>query len=143
MLGWKELSNKVDSVYNSIADKKNTLILCDNYGEAGAINYYTNVKGLKADCFNTDYDKWVNLDDEITTVIRIKELDNLSNTRDLSLFGDIDEVAQIENQFAREKGTRIIILSKPKLNLAKLLREERERQFEVKFWQVETPADSE
>ena len=125
MLGWKELSNKVDSVYNSIADKKPTLILCDNYGEAGAINYYTNVNGLKADCFNTDYDKWVNLDDEITTVIRIKEVKNLNDTRDLSLFGGIEEVAQIENQFAREKGTRIIILSKPKIDLAKLLREER------------------
>lgn len=125
MLGWKELGNKVDSVYASITDKKHTLILCDNYGEAGAINYYTKVKGLKADCFNTDYDKWVNLDDDITTVIRIKELDNLNNTRDLSLFGGIEEVAQIENQFAREIGTRIIILSKPKIDLAKLLREER------------------
>ena len=125
MLGWKELAGKTDSIYGSIADKRNIMILCDNYGEAGAINYYTKVKGLKADCFNTDYEKWVDLDDQITTVIRIKELDNLNNTRDLSLFGGIEEVAQIENQFAREKGTRIIILSKPKIDLAKLLREER------------------
>lgn len=125
MLGWKELASKVDSVYNSIVDKKHTLIICDNYGEAGAINYYTKISGLKADSFNTDYDKWINLDDEIKTVIRIKEAKNLNNTRDLSLFNNITEVAKIENQFAREKGTRIIILDNPKIDLAKLLREER------------------
>lgn len=125
MLGWKELASKVDSVYQSIPDKKHTLILCDNYGEAGAINYYTKISGLKADSFNTDYDKWINLDDEIKTVIRIKEVKNLNNTRDLSLFNHITEVAKIENPFAREKGTRIIILSEPKIDLAKLLREER------------------
>jgi hypothetical protein len=125
MLGWKELASKVDSIYLSIADKKHTLILCDNYGQAGAINYYTKVAGLKADSFNTDYDKWVNLDHEIKTVIRIKEVENLSSTRDLALFNTITNVGEIESKFARENGTRIIILSKPKIDLAKLLREER------------------
>jgi len=125
MLGWKELANKTDSVYNSLANKNNVLIICDNYGQAGAINYYTKINGVKADCFNTDYEKWVNLNDEIKTVIRIKTANNLGNTRDLLLFGSINEVAKIENQFARENGTRIIILSNPKIDLAKLLREER------------------
>lgn len=125
MLGWKELATKIDSVYNSLANKNKVLIICDNYGQAGAINYYSNTKGLKADCFNTDYDKWVNLNDEIKTVIRVKTAKNLNNTRDLSLFGSINEVAQIENKFARENGTRIIILSNPKVDLTKLLREER------------------
>lgn len=125
MLSWKQLAAKTDSVYNSLPIKNNTLIICDNYGQAGAINYYTKIKGLKADCFNTDYEKWVNLDDEIKTVIRIKTEKNLGNTRDLSLFGNVIEVAKIEDKFARENGTRIIILSNPKIDLAKLLREER------------------
>ena len=42
MLGWKELAYKIDSVYLKLPDKNNTLILCDNYGQAGAINYYRN-----------------------------------------------------------------------------------------------------
>jgi len=125
MLGWKELARKTDSVYNGLADKQHVLIICDNYGQAGAINYYTTINGVKADCFNTDYDKWVNLDKEIKTVIRIKTAKNLDNTRDLSLFGYIKEVGEIANNFAREKGTRIIILSEPKIDLAKLLRKER------------------
>lgn len=125
MLGWKELAAKTDSVYNNLTDKTNTLIICDNYGQAGAINYYTKISDLKADCFNTDYDKWVNLEDAIKTVIRVKTVKNLGSKRDLSLFENINEVAKIENQFARENGTRIIILSNPKIDLAKLLREER------------------
>lgn len=125
MLGWQELAKKTDSVYTSLVDKKHVMILCDNYGQAGAVNYYTKIKGLKADAFTADYVNWLDLTKEIKTVIRIKTVDNLSNTRDLSLFGGIKEVAKIESQFAREKGTRIILLSDPKIDLAKLLRQER------------------
>src|SRR5690606_4237789 len=35
MLGWKELAKKVDSVYSNIPNPENTLVLCDNYGQAG------------------------------------------------------------------------------------------------------------
>jgi hypothetical protein len=125
MLRLKELATKVDSIYLSIPSKNHVLILCDNYGQAGAINYYTKITGLKADSFNTDYDKWVNLDHEIKTVIRIKEVENLSSTRDLSLFNNVASVGVIESKDAREKGTRIILLSNPKIDLAKLLRQER------------------
>ncbi len=125
MLGWKELASKVDSIYKKIPNKETTLILCDNYGQAGAINYYTKVKGLKADSFTNDYINWVNLNQEIQTVIRIKEVENTDFSRDYSLFENVVQVGKIENDYAREKGTQIILLSKPKLDLAKLLREEK------------------
>lgn len=125
MLGWKELASKVDSIYSTISDKEHILILCDNYGEAGAINYYTKINGLKADAFNTDYENWVNLDKEIMTVIRVKSYENIESTRDISLFNSVKLITKVENPFARENGTQIIILSEPKLDLAKLLREER------------------
>ncbi|WP_276372182.1 glycosyltransferase family 39 protein [Chryseolinea sp. H1M3-3] len=47
MLGWKELAKKVDEAYIRIGDPQKTLVLCDNYGQAGAINYYT-TKGIRA-----------------------------------------------------------------------------------------------
>lgn len=125
MLGWKELAHKVDSIYSALSNKESILILCDNYGQAGAINYYTKVKGLQADAFNTDYDKWANLDRQINTVIRIKTARNLSSTRDLMLFNKITTVGKLENPFARESGTRLILLEQPKIDLAALLREER------------------
>lgn len=128
MLGWRELASKVDSIYLTIADKNHTLILCDNYGQAGAINYYSKITGLKADSFSTDYDKWLNLDKEIKTVIRVKEVKNLDDIRDLSIFNNVAEVDKIENEFAREKGTTILLLSEPKIDLAKVLREERAKE---------------
>ncbi len=125
MLGWKELASKVDSIYRKIPNKKTTLILCDNYGQAGAINYYTKIKGLKADSFTNDYINWVNFNQEIQTVIRIKEVDNTDFSRDYSLFENVVRVGEIDNKYAREKGTQIVLLSNPKLDLAKLLRQEK------------------
>lgn len=125
MLGWKELAKKVDSIYTGIADKEHTMILCDNYGQAGAINYYTTTKGLKADAFTDDYTKWVDLDREINVVIRIKTVENIHSSRDFALFDSIKMISKIEEPFAREKGTQLIVLSEPKLDLGKLLRQER------------------
>lgn len=125
MIGWKELTHKVDSVYNLIPDKKSIFILCDNYGQAGAINYYTQQKGLVANAFNTDYDKWVDLDRKIENVIRIKNINNVDFTRDRSLFQNVDVLTRLETPLAREKGTQIILLSNPKIDIAALLRKER------------------
>lgn len=43
MLGWKELAVKVDSICSTLPDQDKTLLLCDNYGQAGAINYYKKI----------------------------------------------------------------------------------------------------
>ena len=60
MQGWKELAQKIDSVYNHLPNKEKTFILCDNYGQTGAINYYTK-HNLHAVSFNADYINWFNL----------------------------------------------------------------------------------
>jgi 4-amino-4-deoxy-L-arabinose transferase-like glycosyltransferase len=41
MIGWKELARKVDLEYERIPRNEHTLVLCDNYGQAGAINFYS------------------------------------------------------------------------------------------------------
>ncbi len=42
MLGWKEMAQKTGAAYNSLseAEKKQTIVFADNYGMAGAINFY-------------------------------------------------------------------------------------------------------
>jgi len=42
MLSWKEMTQKVAKGYAMLdsTEKKQTLLFCDNYGEAGAVNYY-------------------------------------------------------------------------------------------------------
>ncbi len=60
MLGWKELAAKVDKVYLELDDPAHTLVLCDNYGQAGAINFYSKY-GIQAVSFNADYINWFDL----------------------------------------------------------------------------------
>ena len=60
MLGWKEMTEKTIKAYEQIpaAERSNTMILCDNYGEAGAINFYNNGKLPPALSFGADYLTW-------------------------------------------------------------------------------------
>jgi hypothetical protein len=128
MLGWKELAGKVDSIYLSLPDKKHTLIFCDNYGQAGAINYYTKVDGLIASSFNADYINWINLSTPIYTLIRVKE-GKKDYSKENALFQNVKLVQTINSPFARENGTEITILSQPKMDINHiLLQEQKKRQ---------------
>jgi hypothetical protein len=42
MLSWQEMTRKVANVYAHLdsSERRHTLLFCDNYGEAGAVNYY-------------------------------------------------------------------------------------------------------
>jgi 4-amino-4-deoxy-L-arabinose transferase-like glycosyltransferase len=62
MLGWKEMAHKTDSIVATLPAHEQTLILCDNYGQAGAINYYSQNKNVAAVSFNADYINWFQLD---------------------------------------------------------------------------------
>jgi hypothetical protein len=128
MLGWKELAQKVDLVYAGIKDKEHTLILCDNYGQAGAINHYTKINGLKASSFNADYVYWLELDSPITTVISVKVLEDPSKmlSKEKQLFKDIELRDTIKNSNAREFGSRIYVLSMPKMPVNLALKKYRE-----------------
>src|SRR5450432_1510617 len=79
MLGWKELAYKVDSIYSKFPKEEQTLILCDNYGEAGAINYYARNINHTAVSFNADYINWFNLNTRYDNLIRVKENDEKEN----------------------------------------------------------------
>jgi hypothetical protein len=46
MLGWRDIAFLVDEAYDKVRDKKHTMVLCDNYGQAGAVNYYSVNKGI-------------------------------------------------------------------------------------------------
>src|SRR5690606_22910443 len=103
MLGWKELARKTDSVYALFPKSENTLVLCDNYGQAGAINYYTK-KEIKAVSFNADYVNWFNLNLYYTNLIRVKTFEEKSTEfEETSPFFEKGIIAgQINNKYARE-----------------------------------------
>ena len=125
MLGWRELALKVDSIYLSLPDKNNTLILCDNYGQAGAINYYTKQK-LNAVSFNADYINWFDLSREFVNLIRVKEADEVNaELQETSPFFQNSILADsITNQYAREYGTAIFAFIGAKIDIRERIRDE-------------------
>ena len=123
MLGWKELAAKVDATYEKLDDKSNTVVLCDNYGQAGAINYYTKYN-LRAVTMNADYINWVPLDKEIKNVILVQNRDDDDKERkkERPLFEKISLTGKVENQYAREYGTSIYQLVGAKVSINKILK---------------------
>lgn len=126
MLGWKELAQKVDSAYAQIQEPAQTLILCDNYGQAGAINYYSRNKNIGAVSMNADYINWFRLDKEIKHVILVQEAsdDDPDRTKEKPLFETIERTGEITNEFARERGTSIFILKNATTNINQIISEE-------------------
>lgn len=125
MLGWKELAKKTDSVYALFPKSENTLVLCDNYGQAGAINFYTK-KGIKAVSFNADYVNWFNLNVHYKNLIRVKEFEENSNEfKETSPYFESASIAgKITNKYAREYGTTIFVFTNAKVNINKRLQQE-------------------
>jgi hypothetical protein len=123
MQGWKELAQKVDANYEKISDKKHTLVLCDNYGQAGAINFYSKFKNIQAVTMNADYIGWIPLDEEIKNIILVQNADDDDKERkkEQPLFQKIMMTGKIENPYARERGTSIYMLLDAKVSINKIL----------------------
>lgn len=123
MLGWKELARKVDSASALVAGKGRTFILTDNYGQAGAINFYSKNKNLRAVSLNADYIDWFDLSTKITNVILIQEDSDTDKGREREkpFFNRIRLIGEIEDPYAREKGTRIYLLENAKVDVNKIL----------------------
>lgn len=130
MLGWKELAIKVDSVCATLPHLDNTLILCDNYGQTGAINYYTKNKKVIASSFNADYVNWLKYDKKIIDVVLVKEKDDEDKERreEISLFDTVYLATKRINQFAREDTISIYILKGAKTDINKRIKDEADRK---------------
>lgn len=126
MIGWRELAQKVDAVFDTIQNKEQTLVLCDNYGQAGAINYYSRYKNMSAVSFNADYINWFDLDKPILHVIRVIEVQEVQKEMEdiAPLFNSISRVGTIENPDAREYETTIIVCKDAKVDVNALITKE-------------------
>jgi hypothetical protein len=126
MLGWKELANKVETIYSAMPNQDQTMILCDNYGQAGAINYYAKSPKIRAVAFHDDYLNWFNLEQKTDNVIRIKYFqDKDDELKESSPFFETAYAADsITNPYALEHGTTIFVFKKAKVNINERIRKE-------------------
>jgi hypothetical protein len=134
MVGWKELAAKTDSVYAALPDKENTLVLCDNYGQAGAINYYSTFKNIRAVSMNADYINWIPLDKNINNVILIKFHTDKDpdRQRERAFFEKVSLKGKIENPYAIESGAGIYLLEHAKISINPIIAGEIKQRKEEK-----------
>lgn len=125
MLGWKELASKVKLAMQKIDSPESTLVLCDNYGQAGAINFYSN-GAIKAVSFDADYLNWFDLRIQYTNLIRVKNRDERGTEfiETSPYFESSSIMDSITNKYAREFGTTIFIFEGSKVDINKRIQEE-------------------
>lgn len=125
MQGWRELAEKVDAAYMSTPDRATTLVLCDNYGQAGAINYYSK-RGIKAVTFNADYINWFDLSKPYKHLIRVKNwherADEMKETGPLFATGYAAD--SVTNRYAREWGTTVFIFRGARVDINRKIKQE-------------------
>jgi hypothetical protein len=125
MLGWAALAAKVDSVCLSLPDIEHTFILCDDYGQAGAINYHTKNNKIVAHSYQADYINWISFDKKIANVILVKEAiydRDKNRQKEIPLFDTVYLAAQRINQYAREDTISIYVLKGAKVDVNELIR---------------------
>jgi hypothetical protein len=113
MQGWKEITDKTAKAYHLLSadEKKYTLIFADNYGQAGAINYYGKAYGLPtAYSDNASFLYWVPDSLHIDNVILITDNKEEMQLPFLKDFSSAVLSDSITNIYARENGSLIITL---------------------------------
>jgi hypothetical protein len=116
MLGWKEMAEKTARVYHSLPDsvKQKTMVYGDNYGEAGALNFYRKPLGLPpAYSDNASYIFW--MPDRFDYTHFLFVTDELPEADDdfFNHWGKREIIDSVTNIYAREYRTKIILYSQP------------------------------
>lgn len=90
MFGWEDMAKNVSAVYESLSEneKRRTVVYCNNYGDAGAVEYYSKKYELPPVlCSHNSYWYWWDRNKKITTVIVIggNEEDHLSSLEEVKV----------------------------------------------------------
>jgi Dolichyl-phosphate-mannose-protein mannosyltransferase len=113
MLGWKEMTEKTAKAYSTLSseEKKHTVIFCDNYGQAGAVNFYGKKYNLpEAYSDNASFLYWLPDSLHIDNIIVVTDDQQEMQHDFIKDFTSAVLSDSVTNEYAREKGSLIIIL---------------------------------
>ncbi|MBB6237136.1 hypothetical protein HDC90_001754 [Pedobacter sp. AK013] len=130
MQGWKELAAIVDVAYGKVKDKSTLLIRADNYGQAGAINYYSKYKNINAVSYNADYLYWFKMDKPIKSLIMVTGWrdEDPQRKREQPYFAKITKIGEIKTPYAREEGAGVFLLEDAKPEVSSIIKSEIEEE---------------
>jgi 4-amino-4-deoxy-L-arabinose transferase-like glycosyltransferase len=116
MLSWKEMTQKVAAAYATLdaREKSRTLLFCDNYGEAGAVNYYGPQYGLPpAYSDNASFLYWMPENYQYDVLLLVTDDKDEMNHAFIKEFQSVKLMDSINNPYARENGSLIILFKGP------------------------------
>jgi hypothetical protein len=114
MLGWEEMAAKTAAAFHSVdsSQQANTIIFCDNYGMAGAVNYYSKKYHIPQPYSdNASFLYW------IPDTLRFQNLVLVESDPDemkhdfIKHFSTAAITDSVTSRYAREKGTAIMLLT--------------------------------
>jgi hypothetical protein len=113
MLGWADMAALVRQAYAELpgTERPQTIIWCDNYGQAGAVNFYNIPQGFpRAHATGASYSLWCPAAVNPRTVILVSDE---APTKLIPHFKSAQLIGRINNPYAREKNTHVSILRQP------------------------------
>jgi len=113
MLGWEEMAKKVATAYNTLDsnEKKDCILFCDNYGQAGAVNYYREKYHLpEAYSDNASFLYWLPDTMHLNNIILVTDDENEMQHGFIKDFTYAAVSDSVTNTYARERGSLIITL---------------------------------
>jgi len=130
MQGWKEMARLTDVAYAQVKDKSALLVRADNYGEAGAINYYSKFKNINAVTYNADYLYWFKMDKPIKHLILIREPneEDPQRKKEQPFFKKITKIGEVTTPYAREKGAAVFLLEDATIDINSRIKAEIEEE---------------
>ncbi len=123
MTGWRELAECVIAAYQSLpaAEQADCAIYADNYGQAGAIRYYSKPHGLPEPiCFSETFILWA--PDSVIQQTLIYVNDELGE--DIQYyFANIALAGRVNNEYFRENGLQVYLCRNPRRDFQEFYRE--------------------
>jgi hypothetical protein len=114
MLGWDEMAQKTAAAFYSLdsIQRSNTFIFCDNYGMAGAINYYRKKYHLpEAYSDNASFLYWMPDSLAFQNIVLVESDPNEMQYPFIREFSSASLTDSVTSPYAREKGTAIVLLT--------------------------------
>ena len=126
MFGWQEMAKYSMEAYQLIPENERHLatVIADNYGQAGALDHLGKPGLPKTVCLNSSFFLWA--PDSIQTNHLIYVDDDISDL--IPVYKKVRVVGEVKDPLARERGTKVYLLSYPTVDINKLYHAARQRE---------------
>ena len=134
MLGWEEMTQKMAKAYNSLDsnEKAHTFLFCDNYGEAGAVNYYRYKYHLpEAHSDNGSFLYWMPRNIHIDNLVLITDDHEEMQHPFIKNFKSAVVTDSVTNIYARERGSLIIVFKGANDAMNKMFQEKIDDDYKI------------